>query len=196
MPHKDAAFALSEPDERARAVGAANTLWLDNGRAALDQHRRRRLHRRARRDARRAGTSGTDSAWCSAPAAPAAPLSMACSSAASRPIHVVNRTCRQGRSRSRALRRRGASGTLGGSAAAAEGRGAARQRHVARHERARTALTIDLAPMAPDAVVGDIVYVPLKTPLLAPPSSAGLRPPTASTCCCIRPCAASSSGSA
>jgi shikimate dehydrogenase len=31
MPHKDVAFALSKPDERARAVGAANTLWLDNG---------------------------------------------------------------------------------------------------------------------------------------------------------------------
>ena len=32
MPHKDAALKLSEPDERARAVGAANTLWLDGGR--------------------------------------------------------------------------------------------------------------------------------------------------------------------
>ena len=31
MPHKDIALALSAPDERARAVGAANTLWLDNG---------------------------------------------------------------------------------------------------------------------------------------------------------------------
>ena len=30
-PHKEAALALSEPDERARAVGAANTLWLDDG---------------------------------------------------------------------------------------------------------------------------------------------------------------------
>jgi shikimate dehydrogenase len=29
VPHKEAAFALSEPDERARAVGAVNTLWLD-----------------------------------------------------------------------------------------------------------------------------------------------------------------------
>ena len=29
FPHKEAALALSEPDERARAVGAANTLWLD-----------------------------------------------------------------------------------------------------------------------------------------------------------------------
>ena len=32
IPHKEAAFALSEPDARAKAVGAANTLWLDNGR--------------------------------------------------------------------------------------------------------------------------------------------------------------------
>ena len=31
MPHKDMAFELSEPDARARAVGAANTLWLDRG---------------------------------------------------------------------------------------------------------------------------------------------------------------------
>jgi len=29
VPHKEAVLALSEPDDRARAVGAANTLWLD-----------------------------------------------------------------------------------------------------------------------------------------------------------------------
>src|SRR5262245_27138320 len=29
VPHKEAALAVSEPDERARAVGAANTLWLE-----------------------------------------------------------------------------------------------------------------------------------------------------------------------
>jgi len=32
VPHKQAALAVSEPDERARAVGAVNTLWLDGGR--------------------------------------------------------------------------------------------------------------------------------------------------------------------
>jgi shikimate dehydrogenase len=31
VPHKEAALALSQPDERARAVGAANTLWLEAG---------------------------------------------------------------------------------------------------------------------------------------------------------------------
>lgn len=31
LPHKEMALALSQPDARARAVGAANTLWLANG---------------------------------------------------------------------------------------------------------------------------------------------------------------------
>jgi len=31
VPHKEAAFALSQPDERARAIGAVNTLWLESG---------------------------------------------------------------------------------------------------------------------------------------------------------------------
>lgn len=31
VPHKTAALALSQPDARARAIGAANTLWLDGG---------------------------------------------------------------------------------------------------------------------------------------------------------------------
>ena len=31
IPHKERALALSKPDQRARAVGAANTLWYENG---------------------------------------------------------------------------------------------------------------------------------------------------------------------
>jgi shikimate dehydrogenase len=31
VPHKEAALALSKPDERARAVGAVNTLWFADG---------------------------------------------------------------------------------------------------------------------------------------------------------------------
>src|SRR6266852_6281141 len=31
IPHKEAALALSDPDDRAKAIGAANTLWLDGG---------------------------------------------------------------------------------------------------------------------------------------------------------------------
>ncbi len=32
VPHKEAVLKLSEPDERARAVGAANALWFDDDR--------------------------------------------------------------------------------------------------------------------------------------------------------------------
>jgi shikimate dehydrogenase len=31
IPHKEAAMTVAEPDDRATAVGAANTLWLDGG---------------------------------------------------------------------------------------------------------------------------------------------------------------------
>jgi shikimate dehydrogenase len=31
VPHKEAALALSQPDQQARAVGAVNTLWLEGG---------------------------------------------------------------------------------------------------------------------------------------------------------------------
>src|SRR3978361_1769303 len=31
IPHKERALALSKPDECARAVGAANTLWFEQG---------------------------------------------------------------------------------------------------------------------------------------------------------------------
>jgi shikimate dehydrogenase len=31
VPHKEAALILSQPDDRAEKVGAANTLWLDDG---------------------------------------------------------------------------------------------------------------------------------------------------------------------
>jgi shikimate dehydrogenase len=31
VPHKEAALAASQPDDQARAVGAANTLWFDDG---------------------------------------------------------------------------------------------------------------------------------------------------------------------
>ena len=31
IPHKEAAFALSQPDESAQAIGASNTLWVEDG---------------------------------------------------------------------------------------------------------------------------------------------------------------------
>ena len=46
VPHKEAAMAASEPDDRARAVGAANTLWYDDD-TLRSTNTRTRLRRRA-----------------------------------------------------------------------------------------------------------------------------------------------------
>ena len=45
-------------------------------------------------------------------------------------------------------------------------------------------LAIDRLP--PSAVVADLVYVPLMTPLLAAARAVACAPPTASACCCTR----------
>ena len=58
------------------------------------------------------------------------------------------------------------------------------------------ALEVDVARLPPTAVVADLVYVPLETPLLRRQGPRAEAPPTGSACCCIRRCAASNCGSA
>ena len=82
IPHKERALSLSKPDERARAVGAANTLWFEDGELLLDQHRRRRFYQQSRRQRARLGQRAR-MRWCSAPAVRRARWCSACSTAAS-----------------------------------------------------------------------------------------------------------------
>jgi shikimate dehydrogenase len=165
LPHKEAALELSEPDDRARAVGAANTLWLEDGRlystntdvegftANLD-----------------AAVPGWDSALSDAVVLGAGGSARAVTygliERGVSSIHVVNRTL----DRAEALRERF---------------GAAVQpvRWTALpHLLTRTGLVvnttslgmtgqppleIDLGPLPLEAVVADLVYAPLETPLLA-----------------------------
>ena len=56
-------------------------------------------------------------------------------------------------------------------------------------------LAIDLDPLPRHAVVADLVYAPLETPLLAAARARGSPPPMGSACCCIRRCGAFSCGS-
>ena len=57
------------------------------------------------------------------------------------------------------------------------------------------ALTIDLEPMKTTAVVTDIVYIPLATPLIEAARRRGLAPSKGSACCCTKRRRASSGGS-
>ena len=48
IPHKERVLQLADCDDRAKAVGAANTLYYIDGKLSRDQHRCRRLHRQSR----------------------------------------------------------------------------------------------------------------------------------------------------
>ena len=174
MPHKDAALRLSEPDERARAVGAANTLWLDGaGRlrstntdvegfiGALDAaspgwHKRNK-------SAVVMGAGGAANA-----------VVYGLIERGLSTIHVANRTYEKAAA---IAQRFGASvqpahydaipSLLKGAKLLinATSLGMKGQRELA----------IDLGTLAADAVVSDIIYVPLKTPLLAAAEARGLK---------------------
>ena len=172
MPHKDAALALSEPDDRARAVGAANTLWLDNGKlrstntdvegfiGALD-----------------AASPGWDQRTGSAVVLGAGGASRAVVygliERGIETIHVVNRTFEK----AEAFRDRfGPSvkpahwadlpGLLKGSKLLVNA--------TSLGMKGQPPLSIDLSTLADDAVVSDIIYVPLTTPLLVAAEKRGL----------------------
>lgn len=173
MPHKDAAFALSEPDERARAVGAANTLWLDGGRlkstntdvegfiGALDEM-----------------APGWDRANSSAVVLGAGGAGRAIVygflDRGIKSVHVVNRTL----AKAEDLRRR-----FGASVHAAAWADLPRLLKETRLLANATsigmvgkdAIAIDLSAMAAGSIVADAVSVPLTTPLLAAAERRGFR---------------------
>ena len=172
IPHKDAALALSEPDDRARAVGAANTLWLDSGRLrstntdvegfieALDA-------------AAPAWDERAESAVVLGAGGAGRAIVYGLIERGINTIHVVNRTLEKAQ---HFRDRFGATvhpahwsvlpRLLEGSKLLVNATSLGMQ--------GQPELTIDLSPLAPDAVVSDIVYVPLKTPLLIAAEQRGL----------------------
>ena len=172
LPHKEAALALSQPDDRAEAVGAANTLWLDGAtlrstntdvEGFLDNLDACAPH--WDRDLRTAVVLGAGGA------ARAVVYGLVLRGVAR--IIVVNRSA----DRAAALR-----GRFGESVYPAPW--GERDSHVAgaglvvntttlgmEHH---GGLTLDIARLPGHAVVADLVYVPLLTPLLAGAKARGL----------------------
>jgi shikimate dehydrogenase len=171
MPHKEMAFALSEPDERARAVGVSNTVWLDGARlrstntdvegfiGALDAASPG-WEKRSKR-AVVLGAGGAGQAVIYGFVERAIPE-----------IHVVNRTYE----RALAARER-----FGKSIQPARWEDIPRVLAGAGLLANTTSLgmvgkedlEIDLAPMAPGSVVADVIYVPLRTTLLKAAAARG-----------------------
>ena len=144
IPHKERALALTEPDERAKAVGAANTLWFRTASCAPPIPTSK-VSSAISTPARPAGI-GPRKHWCSAPVARRARWCLACSSAAS--SACISPTAP--RSAPQALAEQfGANGSCRGVGAAqrrAAACGTAGQYHVARHD-GQPALDIDVGKL-------------------------------------------------
>jgi shikimate dehydrogenase len=173
MPHKDTVLALSEPDARARAVGAANTLWLDQGRLrATNTDVEGYL---GALDAAAPGWDrATDSAVVLGAGGAARAVIYGLIERGLTTIHVVNRTY----DKAMALRER-----FGACVRPARWDDVPRLLDGARLLANATSLgmtgqpplAIDLGGLAAEAVVTDVVYIPLETGLLAAAARRGLK---------------------
>ncbi len=173
MPHKDAAFALSEPDARARAVGAANTLWLDSG--TLRSTNTDVEGFIGALDANAPGWDRmTDTAIVLGAGGASRAVIYGLIERGMKVIHVVNRTL----AKAEASRER-----FGAAVHPATWEDVPRLLAGAKllinatslGMKGQPELKIDLAPMAKDAVVSDIIYVPLPTRLLEDARQRGFR---------------------
>lgn len=166
MPHKEQACALSEPDSRARAVGAANTIWLDNGRLRSTNTDVEGFI--AGLDVRAPGWDKRhDSAIVLGAGGTGRAVICGFLERGIRTIHVVNRSI----DKAEAL-----SGSFGSGVLSASWDDLPRLLGGAALLANTTSLgmvgkeampTLDLSVMRPNAVVGDAIYVPLETKLLA-----------------------------
>lgn len=173
LPHKEAALALSEPDDRAKAVGAANTLWLDG--KTLNSTNTDVEGFVENLDAScKNWDRGLDSALVLGAGGAARAIVYALAQRGVERIHVANRTLgRAEEFRERfgkqvnPVRWEEASGLLGGADLLVNttSLGMAGQGD----------LELALDHLQPSAVVAEIVYAPLETKLLADARQRGLR---------------------
>jgi shikimate dehydrogenase len=172
IPHKERALALSKPDARASAVGAANTLWFADGELQSTNTDVEGFVNNLDACAPgwfKAGEALVLGAGGSARAVVFGLLERGIGS-----VHLVNRTP----ARAQAL-----AGQFGDKVNPASWEAIAELLPRAKllvnttslGMRGQPPLELDIARLPADAVVADLVYVPLVTPLLAAAKARGLR---------------------
>jgi shikimate dehydrogenase len=172
MPHKDIAFRLSEPDDKARAIGAANTLWLDGG--VLRATNTDGDGFVGSLDATAQGwDTHTDNAVVLGAGGASRSIVYALLGRGVNVVHVVNRTL----AKAEAMRDSYGDGVK--PAQWSELPGLMKSAGLLVNTTSlgmhgQPDLDIDITPLPGSAIVSDIVYVPLKTPLLAAAEARGL----------------------
>jgi shikimate dehydrogenase len=172
IPHKEAALALTAPDARASAVGAANTIWRDGG--ALKSTNTDVEGFLANLDAAAPGWErGSQSAVVLGAGGSARAVVFGLIERGVTRIHVVNRSIE----RAQALRERFGAAVRPArweEAGALLGDAGLLVNATSLGMKGQPPLSIDVGLLPARAVVTDLVYVPLVTPLLAAARARGL----------------------
>ncbi len=172
LPHKEWALALSKPDGRARAVGAANTLWFENGELCSTNTDVEGFINNL--DASAPGWDGCEDALVLGAGGAARAVVFGLLDRGIKRVHLANRTV----ARARALADQFGARVL---PVAWDALGDILPRAgllvntTSLGMKGQPPLEIDVGRLPPSAVVADLVYVPLDTPLLADSRARGLK---------------------
>ncbi|HVV42166.1 MAG TPA: shikimate dehydrogenase [Nitrobacter sp.] len=171
IPHKERALQLTEPDARAKAVGAANTLYYDG--AALRSTNTDVEGFINNLDASAPGWDRAGEAVVLGAGGSSRAVVFGLIERGITRVHLANRTMERARALADQFGARVA--PVGWDAVAGLlPRAGLLVNTTSLGMKGQPPLGIDLAPLPADAVVADLVYVPLETPLLAAAKARGL----------------------
>ena len=172
LPHKEHALALSAPDERARAVGAANTLWFADGELRSTNTDVEGFINNL--DACAPGWDGTEDALVLGAGGASRAVVFGLIERGIARVHLVNRTIARARALAEQFGARVHPATWD-TVGELLPRAGLLVNTTSLGMHGQPALEIDVALLPQSAVVSDLVYVPLVTPLLAAAAARGLK---------------------
>lgn len=165
IPHKEAAFKLADrPDELSEELGASNTLWLQDGELHATNTDGRGFT--ANLDEGHPGWDRSDRAVILGAGGASRAVIQAVRDRGFKEIHVVNRTVERAQELADRFGERVHAHPMAALDEVMQGAGLFINT-TSLGMNGEVALRIDFSPLAQGAVVTDIVYIPLKTPLLA-----------------------------
>ncbi|MBB3964439.1 shikimate dehydrogenase [Rhizobium metallidurans] len=165
IPHKEMAFKLAdEPDDLSQELGASNTLWLEDGKLKATNTDGRGFT--ANLDERHPGWDKVRSAVILGAGGASRAVIQAVRDRGIREIHLVNRTVARAVELADRFGEAVHPHPMAALSEVMKGAGLFINTTSLGME-GEIAPDIDFSPLQPDAVVTDIVYVPLKTPILA-----------------------------
>ena len=172
IPHKERALALSKPDERARAVGAANTLWYQDGELCSTNTDVEGFINNLNSSA--PGWDRAEDALVLGAGGSARAVVFGLLERGVKRVHLANRTIERARALSGQFGARVlpvAWDAIGGLLP----RAGLLVNTTSLGMHGQPALELDVGLLPSHAVVADLVYVPLQTPLLAAARARGLK---------------------